>query len=414
MFEFQKKAVFKFAILATAIFMTSISCGHENVSQFDKGSFGYDLQFLEKFGNPIVLNNFDSTCNIIVSPEYQGRVMTSTAKGMEGMSYGWVNHKLIASGEILEQFNPIGGEDRFWMGPEGGQYGLFFKKGEPFDWTHWQPPREFDKDTFRVVKVNTSSVTFEEDFTLDNYSETTFSVNLIRTISLLTRKGIAEALSVSLDKSLYSVGFKSVNTIKNTGRFPWTDYTGKVSIWILGVFIPSDDNKIIVPLRDATGKDLDEVVNTRYYWNVPESRMNKKENHVYFKADGKFQCKIGIGTEHAMAVTGSYDPLNNLLTVVRYTLPENEKAYVNSLLKYQEDPYKGDVLNFYNDGVPLEGGEQYGPFYEIETSSPALGLAPDSTYTHVHETYHFQGNPKMLNGLSMRLLGVDLSDIPQF
>ena len=29
--------------------------------------------------------------------------------------------------------NGFGGEDRFWLGPEGGQFSIFFKKDDPFD-----------------------------------------------------------------------------------------------------------------------------------------------------------------------------------------------------------------------------------------------------------------------------------------
>ena len=29
--------------------------------------------------------------------------------------------------------NVFGGEDRFWLGPEGGQFALYFKAGDPFD-----------------------------------------------------------------------------------------------------------------------------------------------------------------------------------------------------------------------------------------------------------------------------------------
>ena len=36
--------------------------------------------------------------------------------------------------------NVFGGEDRFWLGPEGGQFALYFKPGDPFDLDHWQVP----------------------------------------------------------------------------------------------------------------------------------------------------------------------------------------------------------------------------------------------------------------------------------
>jgi len=45
------------------------------------GSFGYDLEFLKKTDQPVVLKNASGTAQVIVSPKYQGKVFTSTAKG---------------------------------------------------------------------------------------------------------------------------------------------------------------------------------------------------------------------------------------------------------------------------------------------------------------------------------------------
>ena len=51
------------------------------------------------------------------------------------------------------------------------------------------------------------------------------------------------------------------------------------------------------------------------------------------------------------------------------------------------NPYSGDALNSYNDG-PLEDGSQMGPFYELETSSPAAALKPGESITHSQITIH--------------------------
>ena len=57
---------------------------------------------------------------MIFNPAYQGRVMTSTAEGDGGMSFGWINNELIDSNREEEHFHAFGGEERFWLGPEGG------------------------------------------------------------------------------------------------------------------------------------------------------------------------------------------------------------------------------------------------------------------------------------------------------
>jgi hypothetical protein len=44
----------------------------------------------------------------------------------------WVNRALIASGKIAQHMNAVGGEDRIWLGPEGGQFSIFFAPGVPY------------------------------------------------------------------------------------------------------------------------------------------------------------------------------------------------------------------------------------------------------------------------------------------
>ena len=66
--------------------------------------------------------------------------MTSTAGGDAGLSFGWINRELIASGKMQPHMNAFGGEDRFWMGPEGGQFSIFFAKGAKFEFADWFTP----------------------------------------------------------------------------------------------------------------------------------------------------------------------------------------------------------------------------------------------------------------------------------
>src|SRR5690606_6476266 len=83
------------------------------------GSFGDDVAFLRRYlPRLVVLARGD--VRVAVAPEYQGRVMTSTAGGDGGLSHGWIHRELIASGERRPHMNAFGGEDRFWLGPEGG------------------------------------------------------------------------------------------------------------------------------------------------------------------------------------------------------------------------------------------------------------------------------------------------------
>jgi hypothetical protein len=98
------------------------------------------------------------------------------------------------------------------------------------------------------------------------------------------------------------------------------------------------------------------------------------------------------------------------LNIVTYNVQESPNGFVNSMWEFQEAPYSGDVINSYNDGSPEPGKPPLGPFYELETSSPAA-LAPGETLKHVQRTFHIQGSGEELNALSEQLLGVSIKDI---
>ena len=97
-----------------------------------------------------------------------------------------------------------------------------------------------------------------------------------------------------------------------------------------------------------------------------------------------------------------------------YTQPAGASDYVNSMWEIQKQPYRGDVVNSYNDGPPAPGAKPLGPFYELETSSPAAALEPGKSLTHVHRTFHFQGERALLDTLARKLLGASLEEIEAF
>ena len=114
----------------------------------------------------------------------------------------------------------------------------------------------------------------------------------------------------------------------------------------------------------------------------------------------------------AKAIAGSFDFKKNVLTII---IPQVEKngAYVNSKWELQKEPYKGDVINSYNDG-PMQDGTQLGPFYEIESSSAAKELKPGEVQAYQQTTCHFEGNYSALAALAKQLLGVDLDEVKKW
>jgi hypothetical protein len=337
--------------------------------------------------------------------------MTSTARGLDGPSYGWINREVIAEGKWRPHINVFGGEDRFWLGPEGGQFSIFFPKGASFTLEDWQTPAPIDWDAWDVETRWASAVKFTKLMQLENYSGTRFQLRAERTVRLMTRDQIGERLNCELGDGLDAVGFESDNRITNTGEKKWEKSTGLLSIWILGMFEPSDRTTVVLPYDPEPSREEVPVVNDAYFGEVPPERLKIGERHVFFSGDGRCRSKIGIGPRRAKPWLGSYAAERQILTLVRYNQPQGVEAYVNSMWELQDKPFAGDVINSYNDGPPEPGAKPLGPFYELETSSPAADLAPDQTLRHVHQTFHLSGSERVLDRIAQEVLGVGLQEI---
>jgi len=391
--------------------IVSSGCVTTTVKKEAGTTFGEDLAFLQEHVEVVTLADKSGNAQVAVIPSLQGRVMTSTAAGEDGLSFGWINRELLASGKTLEHFNPYGGEDRFWIGPEGGQFAVFFKKDDPFDLEHWYTPPAIDTEPFEVVSKSGGKVALKKDMTLLNYSGTEFSLRVDRAVRLLERKAVAKSLGVELPENVSVVAYESVNRITNTGKKPWVKDTGLLSIWILGMFNPSAATTVVIPYNVGPGKKMGAVVNDTYFGKVPADRLVVKEGVMFFSGDGEYRSKIGLLPKRAKDVLGSYDAVNGVLTIVKYNKPARATSYVNSMWKIQKKPYGGDVVNSYNDGPPAPGAKPLGPFYELETSSRAAALKPAKSLKHVHKTFHLQGRPKDLDGVARAVLGVSIAEI---
>ena len=139
------------------------------------------------------------------------------------------------------------------------------------------------------------------------------------------------------------------------------------------------------------------------------SRLTVKDSVLYFRCDGKSRGKLGLKPVIAKPFVCSYDFSKNVLTIL---IPEVHKdsLYVNSKWELQKQPFSGDVINSYNDG-PLADGSQMGPFYEIESSSPAQQLKPGEMQEYHQTTIHLQGDYTTLKNLVQQLIHVNLDDV---
>ncbi len=374
-------------------------------------SFGDDVAFLKKHVDVIELSDKKGAAKAAVSAAYQGRVMTSTAGSDAGLSFGWINRELIASGKYLPHMNAFGGEDRFWLGPEGGQFSIFFAKGAKFELADWFTPAAIDTLPFEVVRTSQDRARFAAEFALTNYSGTRFDVAVDRQVRLLRPAAAWKNLGTKAVDGVSLVAFESKNTLKNAGANAWEKESGLLSIWILGMFTPSPSTTIVVPIVPGPESELGVKVTSDYFGAIPPDRLVVKEDVIYLSGDGNYRSKIGISPMRSKAVLGSYDADNRVLTVVQFSQPEGVADYVNSLWKLQDNPYGGDAANSYNDGPPAPGAKPMGPFYELESSSPAAALRPGKSLTHVHRTIHLSGDESALDTVARAALGVSIADI---
>jgi hypothetical protein len=381
---------------------------NEAADSYAKGTYGYDVAFFARQGiGTVELKEITSEASVLVIPAYQGRVMTSSAEGPGGISFGWINYDLIRSGEVSGQFNPVGGEERFWLGPEGGPYSIYFGEGEEQVFAHWKVPAVLDTEPFEITARGPGSVSFRKEARLVNASGTRFRLTIERTVSLIPLDSAANLLGISLPAGMKGVAYQTDNVIGNTGSRAWTRDGGLLSIWLLSMFNPTQTTTVFIPYRQEGEGTL---LNDEYFGKVPPDRLKVANGIIYFKIDGRYRSKIGIPPHRATPLCGSYDSGRKMLTLLRFSLPEEPGPYVNSLWGPQEDPYQGDAINSYNDG-PVEDGSIMGPFYELETSSPGAALQPGESLRHTQLIIHLQGDEAALDPPVASLFGLDLKEI---
>lgn len=379
------------------------SCNDKQNANYPKGTFGYDLQFLEKHDSVIVLGSGDA--RVVVSPKYQGKVFTSTAAGDTGVSFGWIHYKAF-EGKPDGHMNAYGGENRLWLGPEGGRFSLFFAPGAKMEFANWKTPAAFDTELWDVTARTGASVSLRKDMRLLNYAGTRLNLSINRKISILDQGTIENGLSLPTGMHVRAVGYCTVNTLTNTGGQAWTETTGMPCIWMLDMFPPSDSTVIVVPYQQG---DTSKPATTDYFGEIPPARIKIEDGVLYYRADGKMRGKLGIHPTRAKEIAGSYDAKRHVLTIVSFNV-DQQAHYLNQEWNTTKPPFSGDAVNAYNDG-PLADGSQMGPFYELESVSPAAFLAPGEQLVHRHCVYHFTGSEEELSAISQKVLGVPVSKI---
>ena len=385
--------------------------GNSGAAELEK--YGAVRDFLVAHTNVVELTGEQGE-RVALCPEYQGRVMTSTTGDLEGRSLGWVNKAFIESGAKDPHFNNYGGEDRLWLGPEGGPYSLWFAPGAEQKLGNWLTPPSLNEGPFQIVSGKDEPYyRLSRQMKLQNAAKTQFELEVNREIRLQKLHHFgklfgSEAQSALTAGKLRMVGFQTVNTITNRGAAMSFD-KGLLSVWSLGQFPATSGTYIVIPYRDGD-KDLGPIVNGDYFGRIPADRLRVSAQAIWFLGDGKFRSKIGVPQPRAKAIAGAIDLRQGLLTLVHFTMPSDPTgfSYVNNNWGPQKEPYRGDVFNSYNDGAPEPGKPAMGGFFELESLSPAAQLPTGKSLTHTHTTFHIEGDPAALALVAKAALGADV------
>ena len=362
-------------------------------------AFDADRAFLRSHDSALV-TLASGRAALVASAKYQGKVFTSTATGEE--SFGYLDYDALEAVAPDPHINGYGGENRLWIGPEGGPLSVFFAADVPFTPDDWYVPAAIDREPWDLVSADSASVVFAKAGQAQSRRGTRFDFRLDREVRLLPAGDIAAGFGVSLPTGVQAVAYRTDNALTNTGTAAWTRETGTLCLWALDMLPASDSAVVIYPL--AAGTTLADV---RPYFGEMDARHRQvRGGTLLFRGDGSFRSKVGLSPKHATGRGGSLDLAAGTLTVIDYDL-DREGAYLGMEWEELSDPYAGDAATTYNDPGPAT-------FYELESIGEAAFLAPGQRAAHRHDVYHFTGPRAQLLALAEELLGVSEAEVLAF
>ncbi len=148
-------------------------------------TFRQAKEFLEKHTKVVQLTD-GQNASVLVCPEYQGRVMTSTCAGDAGPSLGWIHREYIEQRRSDKHFNNYGGEDRLWLSPEGGPFSLWFAPGAKQELANWYTPAGLNDGAFEVAAGADPNVCrMHRSMKLTNTAGAKFNFEIERDVRLL-------------------------------------------------------------------------------------------------------------------------------------------------------------------------------------------------------------------------------------
>lgn len=402
-------------VCAAAVFGLAGIVGLE--TKGEEMSYGEVREFLSRHTQVVELSN-QRGARVAVCPQWQGRVMTSTCGDLGGSSFGFVNRAFIEAGNLDKRFNNYGAEDRMWLSPEGGRFSLWFAPNAEQTLTNWYTAPAINEGAYEATSASCeTSCRMARRMKLQNASGAQFDLDVSREVRLLGSADLqtlfGEAAGPMLAAGVRLVAYETINAIRNRGPAMNRD-AGMVSIWMLGMLNAGPKTVVVVPYRAGDESLLGPPVKSDYFGELPADRLKILPEAILFRADGEYRAKIGTSQRRARNVLGSIDFTAGALTIVEFTMPDDPTGcdYMNNMWGFDApEPYRGDVANAYNDGPPAPGVKGLGPFYEIESLSPAAALATGQSLAHCHRTLHIQADRAVLDEIARAVFGIGLDRI---
>jgi hypothetical protein len=382
-------------------------------------SYGEVKNYLAKHTEVIELTAANGA-RVAITPAWQGRVMTSTCSGLEGPSFGFVCYDFIDAGKTNPHFNNYGGEERMWISPEGGQFSFWFKLGQEQNLSNWITPPVLNDMPWKVASSSDATqVKMTVSADVSNASGTPFKLDIARDVRLLSGADLQKLFGSSAGQKLQTPGMKmvayeTVNQLTNRGE-PMDKAKGLVSVWLLSMLNAGPKSITILPYKPGSEAELGPVVRTDYFGSIPADRLKVTPQAVLFRDDAEYRAKLGISQRRAKNVLGAIDFENNVLTIAKFSMPDDptKHLYPSSAWQMpQTEPFRGDVVNAYNDG-PNDTGSRLGHFFEIESVSSTKELKTGESLSHRSAIVHVQADKQTLASLAKEILGVDLDDVRQ-
>lgn len=405
------------AVLCAAAALSAGGCGLVEEASLASGgshlrSFGQDLTFFSEYGvDAFLLGEGDSY--IAVSADWQGRVLTSTFNGEDSPSIGWIDRALMADEKHDLSTGQSGGEDRFWVGPQGGDFSVFFPDGAAQNEENWRIPAALASEPWTLTARTRTQAKFEKSAEFKNFKGNVLKVKAEREVSFIPRADAAKILGIEIPDSVKMVAFQSLNKLTNAGEGAWSPQNGMLNISVQSCFNANPGVRVFLPYKPGDASKLGDVVRDNLYESAytEGGRRVLTPEYVSVLADGKSMSGMGISPLRSEGIVLSYDSHNNILTVILYIKPSGRRAYLANSWRRPSRPFDGDAVSVYNNGSPARTSLSAQKYYEVSTYSPALNLGAGKSQFHLQRTFHFSGSEYDLGLIAYKLADISIGQL---